>query len=192
MSGRRIAGVPVVVPILALVLGALALTLFLTTRSAQDSYAIDSVREQNQDLQATVADLKGKADLGDSAPALADAAARLGMVPADSPAQLIVGADGKARLRGDLSPASGSPLPALNPAPDPVEKIDKSKVDDSLGLGGDEGGRSQTTPSAPSTPDESDAVDDRDPAGPSTNVLPTQDRPETRSATPRPNPAPAR
>ncbi|WP_226995899.1 hypothetical protein [Gordonia phthalatica] len=213
ITGRRIAGVPLVVPILVLVLGALALTLVLTTKSAQDSYSIDALRKQNQELQAGADALKQQVDAGDSAPALAKAAARQGMRPATDSAELIIGPDGKARLKGTLSPATGAPLPDLNPAPDPVEKIDARKVDDSVGLGGTQ---ADPTPSAPQpTPTQTPAPTSAAPApsadAPAPNPRPTANpapstnpTPNVRNrvgqttnvvpsdATPRPNTAPRR
>lgn len=174
IAGRRIAGVPLVVPILVLVLGALALTLVLTTKAAQDSYSIDALRKHNQELQAGADALKQQVDAGDSAPALAKAAAKQGMRPATDSAEIIVGPDGKGRLHGTPTPATADPLPDLNPEPDPVEKIDKNKVDDSEGLGG--------TPSDSST------------TAPRTTQRPTPQQPTTTapsaSSTPRPNPRP--
>ena len=203
------------VPVLTLVVGALALTLYLSTKSAQDSYAIDALREQNSSLEARRDAAKREYDLLNSAPELANKADKLGMVPGTAGMQVIVGPDGKTRTVGTLRPSSGGPLPALNPAPNPVDKIDSSKVDDSKGLGGDSGSTTPTTPSsstpsstapavpsstAPSatpslrpnvrpqatTPRNAQPDPRRRVSGPATNVIPSD------SATPRPNPTPAR
>ncbi|MBM7367108.1 hypothetical protein [Gordonia hydrophobica] len=192
ITGRKIAGVPLVVPILALVLGTLALTLVLTTKSAQDSYAIDALREQNQELQAGADSLKQQVDAGDSAPALAKAAAQQGMVPATDSAEIIVGADGKARLRGTPSPAAGEALPDLNPEPDPVDKIDKSKVDDSEGLGGSSSDRQPSTTAPSTTQPSTSAPGTSQPstAQPSTSTPAPNPRPTT-NPTPSTNPAPS-
>lgn len=142
---------PFIVPIVLLVIGALGLTLYLSTKAAQDSYALESVRQQHQQLADKRDHLKRTADSGDSAPELSDKAAKLGMVPGTAAPHLVVGPDGKARLRGTLAEASGSRLGSLNPAPDPVSQIDASKVDDSGGLGG----TPPPTSSAPETPESS-------------------------------------
>ncbi|MCK0440961.1 hypothetical protein MUG78_16245 [Gordonia alkaliphila] len=126
---------PFIVPIVVLVIGALGLTLYLSTKAAQDSYQLSSLRQENQALVDKRDNLKRTADSGDSAPELADKAAKLGMVPGIG-AHLVVGPDGKARLRGELKPADGNRPGSLNPKPDPVKQIDASKVDDSGGLGG--------------------------------------------------------
>ncbi|WP_235831284.1 hypothetical protein [Gordonia zhaorongruii] len=190
MTKRRIGGVPLVFPVLVLIVGALALTLYLSTRSAQDSYAIDALREQNQTLQNRADGLKREFDKSDTAPELAQKAGRLGMVPSDGAAQVVIGPNGKSRVVGEAERAEGKPLPALNPAPDPVAKIDESKVDDSKGLGGDRntsGTRApddrapaDTAPDDTASPDAPDAQD-----SPTSNVIPSA------AATPTPNPAPA-
>lgn len=185
MTGRRIAGVPVVVPILLLVLGALALTLFLTTKSAQDSYAIDALRSENQELQARHDALKADVDAGDQAPALAKAAARQGMVPASNSAEIVIGPDGKARLRGTPTAADGTALPDLNPAPDPVDKIDKNKVDDSVGLGGDQAPGATTTAPVPTTQAPAPAPAPAPVPAPTTQVQP----PSTTAPAPNPKPS---
>ena len=176
--------IPFIVPVLLLVLGALGLTLYLSTTAAQDSYALNEVRAQNQALTDKRDELRKVADLGNSAPKLADEAARLGMVPVTDAAHLVVGADGKARIKGELKPVDGSPLGSLNPEPDPVAEIDASSVDDSTGLDGEP------------APESTDRAADRDPApapapepsagAPQPNVLPSS------AATPGRNAARAR
>ena len=171
---------PLVAPVLVLVLGALALTLFLTTKSAQDSYAIDALRKQNQELQASADALKQQVDAGDSAPALAKAAARQGMGPATDSAEIIVGPDGKARLRGTPTPATGNPLPDLNPEPDPVDKIDKNKVDDSVGLGGTQDADEPSTSQVPTSQTPESQTPESQP--------PTSQTPESQAPAPNPRP----
>ncbi|UQE73589.1 hypothetical protein MYK68_12600 [Gordonia sp. PP30] len=195
-----LADIPFIIPIVLLVVGALGLTLFLTTRSAQDSYALTTVRNQNSALQDQRDGLKRTVDAGDSAPELADKAQKLGMVPAADSAHLVVGPDGKARLKGELTPAEGKRLGSLNPAPDPVSQIDPGKVDDSGGLGGQpapsaapSASPSTTTPAPAATPSTgsqppaattSPATDDQGQI-PAPNVLP-------RGATPSRNNPPQR
>ncbi|AVM00999.1 hypothetical protein C6V83_12785 [Gordonia iterans] len=128
--------VPFIVPIVLLVIGALGLTLYLSTKAAQDSYSLESLRQSNRELTEKRDSFKHTADAGDSAAELARKASELGMIQGSPAPQLVVGADGKARLKGRLVPAEGSTLPPLNPTPDPAEEIDASKVDDSGGLDG--------------------------------------------------------
>ncbi|MFC3241149.1 hypothetical protein ACFOJ6_00785 [Gordonia humi] len=151
LRGRRIRGVPLVYPVLLLIVGALGLTLYLTTKSAQDSYALDAMRKENQSLQDKRDNLQRQFDQSDSAAEIGKKAAALDMVPADGAVQIVIGADGKARRVGEAKTSDGKVLPDLNPAPDPVKEIDTDKVDDSEGLG-DSGSSQQTsTQAAPST-----------------------------------------
>ncbi|MCF8570781.1 hypothetical protein L5G32_10930 [Gordonia sp. HY002] len=150
VARKRVGGVPLVFPVLLLIAGALGLTLYLTTKSAQDSYALDAMREQNQTLQDKRDDLKRQHDLADSAPALAAKAGDLGMVPSQGAVQIVIGADGKAHRVGAPTVSEGGRLPDLNPAPDPVDKIDPKGVDDSVGLQGT-GDSAAPTTGAPNT-----------------------------------------
>ena len=133
--------VPFVVPIIVVLVAGLGLSLWLSTKAAQDSYRLGVVRSENQSLSDRVDTLKQTFESGDSAAALSDKAGKLGMIPSDNPPRMIVGADGKRRVVGQVSPAEGRSLPSINDtgkAEDPLAKIDKSKVDDSNGLGGDQ------------------------------------------------------
>lgn len=150
VTRKRVGGVPLVFPVLLLIAGALGLTLYLTTKSAQDSYALDAMREQNQTLQDKRDDLKRQHDLADSAPALAAKAGDLGMVTSQGAIQIVIGADGKAHRVGEATVSEGGRLPDLNPAPDPVDKIDPKGVDDSVGLQGT-GDSAAPTTQAPNT-----------------------------------------
>ncbi|WP_341257299.1 MULTISPECIES: hypothetical protein [Gordonia] len=178
ITSRRIAGVPLVFPVLLLIVGALGLTLYLTTKSAQDSYALDALRSENQSLSDRRDDLQRTFDKADAAPELAAKAAEQGMVPADGALQVTVGESGSKKVRGTATPADGKPLPALNPEPNPVAKIDADKVDDSQGLG-----TTGTTSTEPTSTDRATAPTSSTPAP---NVVPRS------AATPRPNTARAR
>jgi hypothetical protein len=178
ITSRRIAGVPLVFPVLLLIVGALGLTLYLTTKSAQDSYALDALRSENQSLADRRDDLQRTFDKADAAPALAAKAAEQGMVPADGALQVTVGENGPKKVRGTANPADGKPLPALNPEPNPVAKIDADKVDDSEGLG--------TTETPSTAPAPTDRAATSTSSTPAPNVVPRS------AATPRPNTARAR
>ena len=86
------------------------------------------------DLPAEIFDVATNVPLIHQVVVAQQAAARQGMGPATDSAEIIVGPDGKGHLRGTPTPAAGNPLPDLNPEPDPVDKIDKSKVGDSVQL----------------------------------------------------------
>ncbi len=165
-------------PVLLLIVGALGLTLYLTTKSAQDSYALDALRSENQTLTDRRDDLQRTFDKADAAPALAKQAAGLGMVPGDGAVQVTVGPDQKSRVRGTATPAEGKPLPDLNPSENPVTKINTSKVDDSEGLGA-----GATTPAAPTAGVQPPSAT---PNAPRPNVVPKT------AATPKPDVARAR
>lgn len=193
-----LADMPFIVPIVLLVIGALGLTLYLSAKAAQDSYALESVRQQHQMLTDKRDNLKRTADSGDSAPELSDKAAKLGMVPATEAPHLVVGPNGKARLKGTLAPVEGRRLGSLNPAPDPVSQIDASKVDDSGGLGGTPAPTSGAP--APDTPDADgpgsrspapDAPEGRTPADPEAPDAPTMTTPDEPEQTPAPNVLPS-
>ena len=143
----RVTSVPFVVPVIGLFVAGLALSLLLSTKAAQDSYRLGVERAENQSLMDRRDSLKRDFESGDSAPELSDKASRLGMIPARDPARMIVGANGKSRIVGDPEPAQGKPMGTINPsdAPDPVSKIDKSKVDDSRGLPGGSESSPQTS-----------------------------------------------
>ncbi|MCF8611256.1 hypothetical protein L5G28_13980 [Gordonia sp. HY285] len=170
VTRKRVGGIPLVFPVLLLIVGALGLTLYLTTKSAQDSYALDAMRKQNQTLQDKRDNLKRQHDLADSAPALAAKAGELGMVPSDGSVQIVIGADGKARKVGAATASNGKRLPDLNPAPDPVDKIDPKDVDDSEGLNGSDDTESSAGPTTGTTATPA-------PATPSTPAPPTQTTP---------------
>lgn len=153
----RIANVPFVVPVVVLIIAGMALTLWLSTKSAQDSYDLSIARAENQSLTDQRDALKRTFESADAAPDLSDSAARLGMVPVRNPARMVVGPDGKPRVFGTPEAATGRAPRSINPAKtdDPTAKIDVSKVDDSEGLpgsGGTAAGGSATPSTSPSTP----------------------------------------
>ncbi|GAB85943.1 hypothetical protein RVF83_21360 [Gordonia rubripertincta] len=164
MSGvslrERLQHTPFVVPVIALLVLGLGLSLWLSTKSAQDSYKLGIERTENQSLIDQRDALKRTFESGNSAPELSREATRLGMIPSDNPARMIVDDPRRPRIVGKPAPASGKPMADLNPElkPDPTETIDPRKVDDSIGLGGGAVGApnppAQQTP-APSTPGQS-------------------------------------
>ena len=134
---------PLVVPFVLVLVAGLGLSLWLSTKAAQDSYRLGAVRSENQSCR-TGSTLKQTFESGDSAAALSDKAGKLGMIPGQSAPD-----DRRCRREapsgGELSPAQGRSLPSINAATkteDPLAKIDKTKVDDSNGLG-DAGGSGQ-------------------------------------------------
>ncbi|MFX0572953.1 hypothetical protein [Nocardia nepalensis] len=109
--------IPFVAAIIALLGCGLALTLLLTTRSAEDSYQLGDARATNRRLADERAALQREVEAADSAPELAARARELGMIPAKDPARLVIGPDGGVTVIGKPTPAQGAPVPPLNPSP---------------------------------------------------------------------------
>lgn len=122
-TGEFKARIPFVASIIGLFSIGLAVTLLLTTRSAEDSYQLSDARAFNQSLVEQKAALERDYQSRNSAPELANAANALGMVPAKDPARLVVHPDGTVEVVGTPAPASEAPMPPLDapvPAPAPV------------------------------------------------------------------------
>ncbi|GAB3127773.1 hypothetical protein GCM10027289_05730 [Tsukamurella serpentis] len=115
--------VPFVLALIALIGAGLVLTLWLTTGSAENSYALSSREAVNKSLAEKKAALERDVKSGASAPGLAERAAELGMVPAGSLPVLVGQPGGKVAVVGKPAPATGAPLPALNP---PAPSADRS------------------------------------------------------------------
>ncbi|MEV0295010.1 hypothetical protein [Nocardia sp. NPDC050710] len=109
--------IPFVAAIIALLGCGLALTLLLTTRSAEDSYQLSDARQLNRKLSEERAALQREVEAADSAPELAARARELGMIPAKDPARLVIAPDGTVTVIGNPTPAQGAPVPPLNTAP---------------------------------------------------------------------------
>ncbi|NMM83177.1 hypothetical protein B2J88_02130 [Rhodococcus sp. SRB_17] len=120
-TGEFKARIPFVASIIGLFSIGLAVTLLLTTRSAEDSYQLSDARAFNQSLVEQKAALERDYQSRNSAPELANAANALGMVPAKDPARLVVHPDGTVEVVGTPAPASAAPMPPLDaPVPAPV------------------------------------------------------------------------
>ena len=121
-TGTLTARIPFVATILVLLATGLAVTLLLTTRSAEDSYQLSAARAHNQSLAEEKAALQRDVETANSAPKLAEEAAKLGMVPANDPARLVVHPDGSVEVVGKPAPASGAPVPPLDAAAPPTQR----------------------------------------------------------------------
>ncbi len=106
------------VPFVVLVIGSLGaglgLTLWLSTASAERSYQLGSARQQNKLLQQQKEALERDVLEAESAPALAEAARGLGMIPTRDTAHLIQDPSGNWVVVGKPKPAQGVPPPPLN------------------------------------------------------------------------------
>jgi hypothetical protein len=119
------------VPFVVLVIGSLGaglgLTLWLSTDSAERSYKLSSARQTNRLLQEQKEALERDVLEAESAPALAEAARGLGMIPTRDTAHLIQDPTGNWTVVGTPKPAQGVQPPPLNtklpdekPAPPPA------------------------------------------------------------------------
>jgi len=106
------------VPFVVLVIGSLGaglgLTLWLSTDSAERSYQLSSARQQNRLLQEQKEALERDVLEAESAPALAEAARGLGMIPTRDTAHLVQDPAGNWVVVGSPKPAQGVPPPPLN------------------------------------------------------------------------------
>jgi hypothetical protein len=106
------------IPFVVLVIGALAIglaiTLWLSTDAAQRSYQLGSARAVNDALTEQKEALEREVLEAQSAPALADAARNLGMIPSRDTAHLVLDPAGNWIVVGQPKPAAGAPPPPLN------------------------------------------------------------------------------
>jgi hypothetical protein len=119
------------VPFVVLVIGALGLglglTLWLSTDSAERSYQLSHARGKNRLLQQQKESLERDVREAESAPALAEAARKQGMIPTRDTAHLVQDPAGNWVVVGTPKPADGVPPPPLNtklpePGPPPPPK----------------------------------------------------------------------
>lgn len=106
------------IPFVVLVIGSLAIglgiTLWLSTDSAQRSYQLAGARALNDALMQQKEALERDVLEAESAPALADAARNLGMIPSRDTAHLVQDPAGNWVVVGQPKPAEGAPPPPLN------------------------------------------------------------------------------
>lgn len=116
-----VARVPFVVLIIAALGTGLGVTLWLSTDAAERSYRLGNAREVNQALIQQKEALERDVLEAQAAPALAEAARNLGMIPSRDTAHLVQDAAGNWVVVGTPKPAEGVPPPPLNvPLADPA------------------------------------------------------------------------
>ncbi|MGV0744618.1 hypothetical protein [Mycolicibacterium sp. XJ870] len=114
-----IARVPFVVLVIAALGLGLATTLWLSTGSAERSYQLGHARQTNEGLLQQKEALERDVLEAQAAPALAEAARNLGMIPSRDTAHLVQDPTGNWTVVGTPKPAEGVPPPPLNtPLPD--------------------------------------------------------------------------
>jgi hypothetical protein len=111
------------VPFVVLVIGSLGLglgvTLWLSTDAAERSYQLGSARQTTQALMQQKDSLERDVLEAQAAPALAESARQLGMIPSRDTAHLVQDPQGNWIVVGTPKPAEGAPPPPLNtPLPD--------------------------------------------------------------------------
>ncbi|MBE1548791.1 hypothetical protein GGC64_002815 [Mycobacterium sp. OAS707] len=111
------------VPFVVLVIGSLGLglgvTLWLSTDAAERSYELSHARETNQALLQQKEALERQVLEAQAAPALAEAARNLGMIPSRDTAHLVQDASGNWVVVGTPKPAQGAaPAPLNTPLPE--------------------------------------------------------------------------
>jgi hypothetical protein len=128
------------VPFVVLIIGSLGLglgvTLWLSTASAERSYELGNARQTNQALLQQKEALERNVLEAQAAPALAEAARNLGMIPSRDTAHLVQDPAGNWIVVGTPKPAAGVPPPPLNtrlpdetPAPPPAPARPAPPVD---------------------------------------------------------------
>jgi hypothetical protein len=122
------------VPFVVLVIGSLGLglgvTLWLSTDAAERSYQLGHARETNQALLQQKEALERQVLEAQAAPALAESARNLGMIPSRDTAHLVQDASGNWVVVGTPKPAQGvappplnTPLPEEGPPPPPAPRV---------------------------------------------------------------------
>jgi hypothetical protein len=111
------------VPFVVLVIGSLGVglgtTLWLSTDAAERSYQLSSARQTNEALLQQKEALERDVQKAQAAPALAEAARNLGMIPSRDTAHLVQDPAGNWIVVGTPKPAAGVPPAPLNtPLPD--------------------------------------------------------------------------
>ena len=113
---RLIAKIPFVVVIISSLGIGLGITLWLSTDAAQRSYQLGSARPTTAALSQQKEALERDVLEAESAPALAESARNLGMIPSKDTAHLVQDAAGNWVVVGQPKPAAGTLPPPLNSA----------------------------------------------------------------------------
>jgi hypothetical protein len=110
---------PFVVVLIALLAGGIAGGLYLTTVTDEAGMRTSTARSATTDLRLQIEALQRDVALLDATPRIADAAAKLGMVPAGDSAMLMINGSGAGSLIGEPSAVPGPPPPAPSAAASP-------------------------------------------------------------------------
>lgn len=109
---------PFVVMVMIVLGVGIAAIMWLSTQATADSYRLQDARAEETRLARQVEQLRREVALAESPPSLADAAAKLGLVPAGDPARLRQLPDGSVEVYGKPS-AVQPPPPSTTPSTAP-------------------------------------------------------------------------
>jgi hypothetical protein len=109
---------PFVVMVMIVLGVGIAAIMWLSTQATADSYRLQDARAEETRLARQVEQLRREVALAESPPSLADAAAKLGLVPAGDPARLRQPPDGSVEVYGRAS-AVQPPPPSTSPSTAP-------------------------------------------------------------------------
>lgn len=119
-----------VVLLMGLLVVGVGATLWLSTQATADSYKLERLKDTTTQLGQQREQLQQQVAQADSATSLADRAKQMGMVPANDPAHLVVGKDGKVKVIGKPSPAKApktdQPTPPEGGAPQQGQPADQA------------------------------------------------------------------
>ncbi|TQM83556.1 hypothetical protein FHX81_5982 [Saccharothrix saharensis] len=113
---------PFVVMVMVVLGVGIAAIMWLATQATADSYRLQDARAEETRLARQVEQLRREVALAESPPSLADAAAKLGLVPAGDPARLRQLPDGSVEVHGKPSAVQPPPTSTTPPSgqPDPA------------------------------------------------------------------------
>ncbi|WP_024874622.1 FtsB family cell division protein [Saccharomonospora piscinae] len=135
-----------VLVLMGLMLCGVVASLWLSTQAIADSYRLEQLREQNDQLAERAEQLRREVGRLNSPSSLAERAEALGMVPGGNPARLVVSEDGSVSVVGE-------PVAATAPPPPPEADEDRDADGDESEIGsadtgdtGDTGAESDADP----------------------------------------------
>lgn len=91
--------------VMALLVAGVGMTMWLSTQAIADSYRLENMRAQTEQLSERADRLQREVVSGESAGALAKRAEDLGMMPSGHPARLVVDEGKKPKVIGTPTPA---------------------------------------------------------------------------------------
>ncbi|XVS63052.1 hypothetical protein ACQPYE_33060 [Actinosynnema sp. CA-299493] len=112
---------PFVVMVMVVLGVGIAAIMWLATQATADSYRLQDARAEETRLARQVEQLRQEVALAESPPGLADAATKLGLVPAGDPARLRQLPDGSIEVYGKPSAVQPPPPPTTSSTTPPAQ-----------------------------------------------------------------------